>query len=697
MANYDGQFSGRDVTLRLEVYQDWQDVNANYSRISWTLRAFRNSNVTAWSNYTSYWHVNIDGQNWNGTWTYNFGSNANQVIATGYRDVYHNSDGTKAFGVSSDAQGEGYLGNAGNSGTFYATTIPRSSSMTFINPMDAGTNYGFAIQRASTSFTHTIDYYFGNTTGRVATSVPTSFSWTPPMSLLTQIPNSGSGTGTLRLHTYNGGTLIGYRDYSFTLTAPSSANPTFTGVTHSEATFGVAANVGAYVQGVSTLAVAINGATAQYGASIASYKIEVAGQVVNAASGTTGRLAQSGTVPLTATITDTRGRSSTQTVNVTIMAYTAPAITSAIARRALSDGTPAVDTGTYVRVDLNAAVQSLINGTQRNQLVYKISSRPRGTSLWTLQKTSALTAGTITFNSFTTVSGPPLEQAWDYLIEVSDDFNTTAVQVVIATAGVFMHWGDQGEGVGIGKFWERGALDTLGQMYQNDGKKVLDTATLVGSATARDAFWGVPTTSVARLALHLSGARWTRSDKGWVEQYFTVTGDGATKANGAVEVSGWYPVSGRLPYSRRFQGGGAVGMGTPTYNTQVGFMQYSSADTPEVATVSGQADDLILLIGGSWRLKFHITFSFSGTSHEAAFFLSTDNGTTYPGTIIKTFTTGATSAYTHLSNSTRQNFAANDRIRLRYASAGPVTGICYEDVFFNEVEYVGPPFITGLV
>lgn len=43
-----------------------------------------------------------------------------------------------------------------------------------------------------------------------------------------------------------------------------------------------------------------------------------------------------------------------------------------------------------------------------------------------------------------------------------------------------MHWAE--DGLGIGKFWERGAVDIKGQAYQNDGNKILDETFFATSA-----------------------------------------------------------------------------------------------------------------------------------------------------------------------------------------------------------------------
>jgi hypothetical protein len=486
MTLFAGDFSGRPITLRLVVTQQSQNTTNNSSRVWWDLYAVKTGNTTAWSNWPANWHVNIDGQNWNGTWTYNYSSQTEILIDSGWRDVYHNANGTKTITVAADAQDpQGNLGSASLSNSMALTTIPRMSVATYsASAVDAGTSVRINTNRASTSFSHTARYEFGPNTGTIATGIIDFYDWTPPTSLLTAIPTLTQAYARIYLDTYSGGTLIGTTSSLLTIRVPASAVPTLSTVTATEATTGVAANVGAFVQGVSKLAVAASGAAGVYGSTISSYKITVDGQVVNASSGTTGVIKSSGAMNVVGTVTDSRGRTASKTLAINVLAYAPPIARSVTFDRATSAGVVATDTGTSVRVSINATASSLINTTQRNALVYKISSRIRGTTTWTLNKT--VTAPSLTFNSFDVVSTFPLTSAYDFLVEVSDDFNKTSVQGSISTASVLMHWGDQGEGVGIGKFWiaGRGSLDVLGQIYQNDGKAVIDTADVATASVA---------------------------------------------------------------------------------------------------------------------------------------------------------------------------------------------------------------------
>lgn len=487
MADYDVSLSA-NYLLRLSVTQSSQDITNNTSTVSWSLTIYKLAGSGYYIYSSDSWSSSINGNGYGGSFTYDFRSYSSLTIGSGSTVVPHNADGTKQIyssGTFNDTQANIGAGTAG--GYLTLTTIPRASTPTFelvsnpgvlVTTAQSGVAIKINMNRASSSFTHTVRYQMGSAgPTTIDTGVTTNVSsWTIPLSLMNQIPNNTSGLLSIIVQTYSGATLIGSKTVTITMTVPSSIIPDFTTITDSEATVGLAANVGAYVQSLSKLNLAITGAAGAYGSTISSYKIELTGTTINASSGVSNVVSTSGTVTITGTITDSRGRVKVKTVNITVLAYVPPVITSATFERALVAGTPD-DNGTYIRVNLNAAVQDLtVAAVQKNELVYKIYTRAHGPGAWTLKTTSALSSGTITFNSYDLVSTYSIASSWDVRVEVLDDFNTSSVEGTVATATIFMHW-DAALGVGIGKYRELGALDVIGGVdggiYQ-DGYPVVD-------------------------------------------------------------------------------------------------------------------------------------------------------------------------------------------------------------------------------
>ena len=94
-----------------------------------------------------------------------------------------------------------------------------------------GTAGTITVSKASSSFTHTITYSWGNDnykeSGTICTkSSNTSVSWTPSLNLAKSIPSATSGVGTLTCTTYSGNTSVGSKSIQFTCNVPSSVKPT---------------------------------------------------------------------------------------------------------------------------------------------------------------------------------------------------------------------------------------------------------------------------------------------------------------------------------------------------------------------------------------------------------------------------------------------------------------------------------------
>ncbi|MGN6324500.1 DUF859 family phage minor structural protein [Pseudolysinimonas sp.] len=473
MASYTGT-TAAGHTLQLDVSLNGQSIEGNYSSVHWSLTWYKNPSRTPFGSDGS-WSANIDGSGYGGGYSYNFNNYSALTVGAGDQIIYHNADGTRAFGVSAS----GYIGSAGGSaslsGTYTLPTIARASTPSLSSQPTTGSPVTIATNRASAGFTHTLTWAFGSQTGTIGTNVTDSVSWTPDRAMLTEIPNSLSGTGTITCTTFSGGTNVGTKSIGFTLTADASIVPTIASISCAEAQAAVtAAGIGGYVQGLSQLALQINGAAGVYGSSITSSAISVAGQIINAASGTTAPIVSSGNVAITAIVVDSRGRSAQATMNVTVLPYSAPTIdtTALTLQRALADGT-LNDNGTYLKVSFKIAATSLnpTGAAEKNTLKYRVSSRQNGQTVFT-QIIAPTAPGGIAYTGSVLIAGYSIDHSWDVLLDVIDDFATSSVQRTVATSTIFMHWHGS-QGVGVGKYHERGILDVSGDIYQG-GLPVVD-------------------------------------------------------------------------------------------------------------------------------------------------------------------------------------------------------------------------------
>lgn len=255
---------------------------------------------------------------------------------------------TGSFWVNHDDNGEAsahifYWGNttwgSGCSGDFWLglTTIARASQPS-ISPstIRAGSSCTIKTNRASSSFTHTIQYSFGNKSGTIATGVGDSCSWTPSTDLLSQIPNSQSGGGTITCLTYNGNTHIGTKTCGFTLTVPNGSNPSIGNISLTEQHAGVKAkDANITVQQLSKKLVSVN-VSAKYSSSIRSVVCD--GVTLSGSGGTyTGYVSNKTSGTYTVTATDSRGLKSSNSTDQTYYAYSRPSIISSLKRNAETD------------------------------------------------------------------------------------------------------------------------------------------------------------------------------------------------------------------------------------------------------------------------------------------------------------------------------------------------------------------------
>ena len=255
---------------------------------------------------------------------YSIGTNSSITIASGTTTISHNSDGSKNMSVAfsidmaKDSWTPGRISVSGKSMSL--TTIPRASTVS-CSTANIGSNATITINRASSSFTHTLSYTFGSLDDTIVTKTnKTSVAWTIPTSFYAKIPNSKSGTGTITCDTYNGNTKIGTKTCTFTAKVSESASkPTLspTVVDNNSTTIALTGDNTKFIKYCSNAAVT-TGAEARNSATLKSQKITCGSKSISSASGTINKV-ESGSFKFSAT--DSRGYTTSQTVTKTLINY----------------------------------------------------------------------------------------------------------------------------------------------------------------------------------------------------------------------------------------------------------------------------------------------------------------------------------------------------------------------------------------
>ena len=428
------------IKYKITITQNSQSVANNTSNVTVSVRVYRtNTGYTTYGTGTVYCTIN-GTQYSEGITSSDKITNSGIVVFSKTLNISHNADGKKTL-VTSARITHDQFSSSSQSYEQDLTTIARATTPTVsASSVDMGASITINMPRASSSFDHTLTYKFGSATGTIGSDLGTSKAWEVPLSLASQIPNGTSGTCTITCKTYNGTTLIGTKTVSFTAKVPSSVVPSISALTVSEATTGLAAQFGAYIQNKSKLKVAIT-AAGSYSSTIKSYKTTVAGKSYTASSFTSSVLSSSGSVTISTTVTDSRGRTASKSSTVSVLAYTAPKITKFSALR----------TNAGVQVTMNFSIASL---GSKNAKSYVLSYKPKNSSTW-----EKLAEGSVySYNSSQTFAeGFSTELSYDLQLVVKDYFGDSSAAIAygeIPTAFTLLDFNASGKGMAFGKVSE---------------------------------------------------------------------------------------------------------------------------------------------------------------------------------------------------------------------------------------------------
>ena len=425
------------IAYKVTITQNSQSVANNTSNVTVSVRVYRtNTGYTTYGTGTVY--CTINGTQYTESITSDDKiTSSGIVLFSKTLTIAHNADGTKTLATSTRITHQQFSSSA-QSYSQPLTTIPRATTPTLsASSVNMGADITISMPRASGSFEHTLTYKFGNATGTIGSELGTSKAWTVPLSLASQIPNGTSGTCTITCKTYNGSTLIGTKTVSFTAKVPSSVVPSISTLAASEAEAGLSAQFGAYVQNKSKLKVTIN-ASGSYSSTIKAYKTTISGTNYTGSSFTSGVLTKSGTVSISTTVTDSRNRTATKSINVSVLAYSAPKITKF----------SAVRTDAGAQAAMNFSITSL---GEKNTKSYVLEYKLKSSDTW-----NQLASGSVySYNATQSFAGTfSTESTYDLRLTVKDYFGSAVAYSEIPTAFTLIDFHAGGKGLAFGKVSE---------------------------------------------------------------------------------------------------------------------------------------------------------------------------------------------------------------------------------------------------
>ena len=282
-----------------------------------------------------------------------------------------------------------------------------------------------------------------------------------------QIPNTNTGTGTLRLITYDAdNNVVGYTELGITAHVVNS-NPTFTGFSYEDVDSNTVALTGdssQIVQTKSNLQITVTGAAAQNYATISSYRVQYGSKTVTSASSIISFGTVSASDSLIVTVVDSRGNTAQQSTAITTIAYSPPVISSVSLSRVnnIEAGTLLECAGTYAAYMVT-----------KSQCFLKYRYKTTSASTWSDYVTITPTINGSDFLFNANIGDFNIDSSFNFELVAFDYYTATTQPALLSTAKPVLSIRD-GQ-IGINKIPENGALDVGGDVYISGSKAYSDS------------------------------------------------------------------------------------------------------------------------------------------------------------------------------------------------------------------------------
>lgn len=309
--------------------------------------------------------------------------------------------------------------------------------------MNLGETVTVTINRIIADSTTSLTYKIGDTVLKtIDLETGTTDSYKALATVGGNFPNALTGTLVIEATTSKDGTAYGVITTTVVLTIPENGAPLLNcGVGQVwDSDVPISAKLSAFVQ--SRTGAMLNGQfIAQYGASTAKlvfeiegveYEKDMAGLPQTSISGPSA-ITGSGTIPWSATLTDSRGLSTTRTGSITVLTYSAPKIQSFSVSRADENGKTIID-GTYAYISLQASVSSLVvSNVEKNALSFHVEYKKADETDWTVCDTVTGSSISGAFSGLLMKNGAAISNfddlsGYSFRAVVSDIYGSSAAQ-----------------------------------------------------------------------------------------------------------------------------------------------------------------------------------------------------------------------------------------------------------------------------
>lgn len=446
--------------LYMTITQNKRDASTNQSNV--TVKMYAQSDSASYGAYNLDASGNTVKMTVSGkqvvskTMAMDFRNRATVNLGSWTGNISHGADGKKTLACSGSfsISGSSYLSNGSISCSIVLDQIPRATKPTLAaSTVALGSAVTIGIAPAVSSWTHNLYYRVGTGSWtRFATGVKTNYAWTLPLAIADNFPSATSGTITIGVNTYNGSTMIGStQTINLNITIPASVVPSVSSVSVSEREQPIQLFGAGYIQGKSRFLV--NSSTSgAYGSWITGYRFDVGSQSYTNTSNSyemQETVRDSGTVTIKVTVTDSRGRTASRSITVSVLPYSVPQITGFDCSRCGDAKGTVNNSGEFLKVYMTFSVSSLNNN---NTGKYKLEYCQKGASSWT-----ALTSGDSYNYSGTFISSAALlnsANSYQVRLTVWDSFTSSVIVREVGTAVRLLSYIVKKTALAIGKFAE---------------------------------------------------------------------------------------------------------------------------------------------------------------------------------------------------------------------------------------------------
>ncbi len=450
--------------VNLNLYCEWSsstNTAGNYSDV--TMKTYLNHySLYVGSRSDSY--VKCDGQNYTYTApsiSYGGSSKTNTVLLSSktFR-VYHNSDGKKSITLEAGWRFSGTYSNKSIgwitcSKSVILDDIPRAATI------DSATNFE-STENPSLTFSNPGEFplnvrlEFGDASIQ-RNDIPNTGSYTFLLTdeeknlLFSKCSNSSTLSVRFVVATKIGSSSETHWAWLDRTMKVQPGNPTIDFFTATRVDNTVPPSWKVYIQGKSQCELQAE-ASGIYGSSIKSYQIQQGSTILASSNSvTTPVLTGTGAITYTVIATDSRGRTASQTVTITVLEYLTPSFTSVKSQRCLLDGT-IDDNGTYLKTIADFTYSNIgQNNVSLTVAFKKPEDENWSTEVVCLSGVANIISGNISVDS-----------SYQVMFKLTDEFSTVQYIDILSTAFTTMDFKKGGKGVAIGKVAETDNLFDVG-------------------------------------------------------------------------------------------------------------------------------------------------------------------------------------------------------------------------------------------